>query len=71
MILALLKDYTKTKRKLHHPWCGDNTCTLNLGVGMHQVMVWSKAADQHGASGIAFSAATRVDFFDPKSIVDV
>jgi hypothetical protein len=42
-----------------------------LGVGMHQAMVWSKAADHHDASGIAFSAATRVDFFDPKSIIEV
>jgi len=31
-----------------------------MGVGMHQAMVWAKAADHHGASGIAFSAATRV-----------
>ena len=53
MILALLKDCAKTKRKLHRPWCGDDTCTLGLGIGMHQAMVWSKAADHHGASGIA------------------
>jgi hypothetical protein len=71
VILALLKDCTKTKHKLHHPWCGDGTCMLGLGVHMHQAMVWSKAADHHGASGITFSAATRVDFFDPKSIVEV
>ena len=27
---------------------------------MHQAMVWAKAADHHGASGIMFSATTRV-----------
>jgi hypothetical protein len=27
---------------------------------MHEVMVWAKAADHHGASGITFSSATRV-----------
>jgi hypothetical protein len=70
VILALLKDCAKTKRKLHRPWCGDDTCTLGLGVGMHQAMVWSKAADYHGKSDIAFNAATRVDVFDPKSIVE-
>ncbi len=66
MILALLKDCAKTKHKLHRPWCGDDTCMLGLGIGMHQAMVWAKAADHHGALGIAFSAATRVDFFTPK-----
>ncbi len=71
MILALLRDCAKTKHKLHRPLCGDDTCTLPLGVGMHQAMVWSKAADHRGASGIASSAATRVDFFDPKSVVEV
>ncbi len=70
MILALHWDCTITKRKLHCPWCGDDTGTLSLGIGMHQAMVWSKAADHHGALGIAFSAATRVDLFDPKSIVE-
>jgi hypothetical protein len=44
---------------------------LGLGISMHQAMVWSKAADHHGASGIAFSAATRVDFFEPKSIMEI
>jgi hypothetical protein len=39
---------------------------LGLGVGMHQAMVWSKAADHHGASGISFSAGTRVDFLTQK-----
>jgi hypothetical protein len=38
----------------------DDICTLGWGVGMHQAMVWAKAADHHGASRIAFSSATRV-----------
>jgi len=71
VILALLKDCARTKCKLHRPWCGDGTCMLGLGISMHQAMVWSKAADHHGASGIAFSAATRVDFFEPKSIMEI
>jgi hypothetical protein len=29
-------------------------------------MVWAKAADHHGASGIAFSSATRVIIFTQK-----
>jgi hypothetical protein len=32
------------------------------------VMVWAKAADHHGASGIAFSSATRVIFFTQKAL---
>ena len=28
---------------------------LGMGVGMHQAMIWAKAADHHGASGITFS----------------
>ena len=31
---------------------GKDTCTLRWGVGMHQVIVWVKAADV--ASGITF-----------------
>ncbi len=64
--LALLKDCAQTKRKWHHPWCEDVTCALGWGVGTHLVMVWTKAADHHGASGIAFSAATRVIFLTQK-----
>ncbi len=45
------------------PWCEDETCVLGWGVVMHQVMVWAIAADHHGALGIAFSSATRCDFF--------
>jgi hypothetical protein len=47
--------------KWHCPWCEDNTCVLGWGIGMHKVMVWAKAADHHGASGIEFSSATRVE----------
>jgi hypothetical protein len=51
---------TKTKHKWHHPWCGDDTCALGWGVGMHRAMVWAKAADHHGAaeawSGVATEA---------------
>ena len=35
-------------------------------VGMHQAMVWAKAAHHHGASGITFSSATGVNFFTQK-----
>ena len=52
VLLVPQKDCAKTKRKWHHPWCGDDTCTLGWGVGMHQVTVWVKAADHHVASGI-------------------
>ena len=50
----------QTKCKWHRPWCKDDTCMLGWGIIMHQAMVWAKAADHHGASGIAFSAGTRV-----------
>jgi hypothetical protein len=33
---------------------------------MHQATAWAKAADHHGSSGIAFSAATKVIFFTQK-----
>ena len=66
MLLALWKDCAKTVRKWHCPWCGDDTCMLGLGVGMHQGMVLAKTADHHGASGIAFSTATRVIFLTQK-----
>jgi len=66
VLLAPQKDWAKTKRKWHHPWCGDDTHTLGWGVGMHQVMVWAKAADHQGASGIAFSPATRMIFLPKK-----
>ena len=56
----------KTKRKWHCPWCGDDTLALGWGVGMHQAMVWAKAAHHHGASGITFSSATRVIFSTQK-----
>ena len=49
--------------KWHRPWCENDTRTLSWRVCMHQVMVLAKAADHHGASGIAFSPATRVIFF--------
>ena len=39
VLLVPQKDCAKTKRKWHHPWCGDDTCTLGWGVGMHQVTV--------------------------------
>ena len=39
---------------------------LSWGVGMHQAIVWVKAADHHGASGITLSSATGVLFFIPK-----
>ena len=58
--LAPQKDCTKIKREWHCQWCEDDTCVLGWGVVMHHVMVWAKAADHHGASGIVFSAATRV-----------
>ena len=60
MPFAHLKECAQTKRKWHHSWCEDDTCALGWGVVMHQVVVWAKAADHHGASGIAFSSATRV-----------
>ena len=66
MLLALQKDCTKIKREWHCPWCGDDTRKLGWGVGMHQAVVWAKAADHHGASGIAFSPATRVIFLPKK-----
>ena len=74
MLLAPQKDCAKTKRKWHRPWCGDDTRALGWGVGMHQVMVWAKAAHHHGASGITFSSATRVIFstqkvYDKKMVV--
>jgi hypothetical protein len=56
------KDCAKTKRKWHRPWCGDDTCTLSWGVGMHQAIVWVKAADHHVASIITFSSAIRFIF---------
>jgi hypothetical protein len=37
VLLVPQKDCAKTK--WHHPWCGDDTCTLGWGVGMHQVTV--------------------------------
>ena len=60
MLLASQKDCAKTKCKWHCPWCGDDSRMLGWVVSMHQNMVWAKAADHHGASGIAFSPATRV-----------
>ncbi len=48
--------------KWHHPWCGDDTYPLGWGVGMHQAILWVKAADHHVASGIKFSSATGVNF---------
>jgi hypothetical protein len=63
VLVAPQKDCAKIKRKWHHPWCGDGTCMLGWGVGMHQAMVWAKAADHHGAaeawSGIATEATIR------------
>jgi hypothetical protein len=56
------KDCAKTEHKWHHPWCGDDTCTLSWGVGMHQAIVWAKAADHHVASGITFSSAIGLNF---------
>jgi hypothetical protein len=52
----------------HRPWCGDDTRALSWGFGMHQAMVWAKAAPahHHGASGITFSSATRVIFSTQK-----
>jgi hypothetical protein len=57
VLLAPQKNCAKNKRKWHHPWCGEDTCTLGWGVGMHQAIVWVEAADHHGASGISFSSA--------------
>ncbi len=71
MLLPPQKNCAKTKCKWHRPWCGDDTSRLGWGVGMHQAMVWAKAAHHHGASGITFSSATGVNFFYPKSIVEV
>ena len=63
MLLAPQKDCAKTKRKWHRPWCGDDTCALGWGVGMHRGMVWAKTADHHGAaeawSGVATEATIR------------
>ena len=63
MLLVPQKDCAKTKRKWHHPWCGDDTCALGWGVSMHRAMVWAKAADHHGAaeawSGVATEATIR------------
>ena len=60
MLLAPQKDCAITKRKWHHPWCGDDTCALGWGVGMYRGMVWAKAADHHGVakawSGVAAEA---------------
>jgi hypothetical protein len=50
-------DCAETKHKWHRPWCGDDTCTLSWGVGMHQTMVWAEAA---------FSSATGVNFLTQK-----
>jgi len=61
VLLAPQKDCAKTKLKWHHPWCGDDTCTLGWGIGMHQAIVWVKVTDHHGASGIMFSSATGVN----------
>ena len=66
MPLASLKDCAQAKRKWHCPWCGGDTCTLGLGIGMQQVMVWVKAAEHHGESGITFSSATGVIFLTHK-----
>ena len=60
LLLSSQKDFTKTKRKRHRPWCEDDTCTLGLGV------VWVIAADHHGASGIMFSSATGVNLLTKK-----
>ena len=56
--LAPQKDCAKTKRKWHHPWCGDDTCTLGWSVSMHQAVVWAKAAHHYITSRITFSSAT-------------
>jgi hypothetical protein len=66
LLLAPQKDCAKTKRKWHRPWCGDDTRALGWGIGMHQAMVWAKAAHHHGASGITFSFATMVIFSTQK-----
>jgi hypothetical protein len=62
------EELRQKKRKWHHPWCGEDTCTLGWGIGMHQAIVWVKAADHHGASGITFSsvAGAGVDFLTQK-----
>jgi hypothetical protein len=59
-------DCAQTKRKWHRPWCEDDTCTLGWGIVMHQVMVWAKAADQHGCFRHKISAETRVNFMTQK-----
>jgi hypothetical protein len=58
MLLAPQKDCAKTKRKWHRPWCGDDTCMLGWGVGMHRAMVWAIAADHHGAAEVWSGFAT-------------
>ena len=35
VLLTPQKDCAQTKRKWHHAWCEDDTCTLGWGVGMH------------------------------------
>ena len=35
VLLAPQKNCAKTKHKWHRPWCGDDTCTLGWGIGMH------------------------------------
>ena len=46
---------TEAEHKHHRPWYGDDVCALGWGVVGAQAMVWAKAADHHGASGITFS----------------
>jgi len=39
---------------------------LGWGIVMHQVMVWTKAADHHGCFRHKISAETRVNFMTQK-----
>ena len=38
----------QTKRKRHHPWCGDDAYALGWGVLASQAMVGAVAARPHG-----------------------
>ncbi len=47
-----LKDFSKTKRTCHHPWCGDDAYALDWGVIKPQAMVGAKATRHHGDTGL-------------------
>ena len=47
-LLVLPREWYQTKRKHHHPWCGDDAYALGLGDLKPHAMVWAKAAWHHG-----------------------